>query len=175
MNFSPAPFPGPSRPAHPRSSLPLFLPLGPPAPTLSSWARVRASPAARQPAPPPPARPSQPNAHAPPPALGPMASTPSAPRPNRVRCARAHDRARRSAQRACCRRRPVGPTRQDAGSTVFLPQNGSAQFFSPTTSPRPNRPGFLRSFSPTIASPRHDLAVGRRRSHASPGVVAPSR
>jgi hypothetical protein len=31
--------------------------------------------------------------------------------------------------------------------------------FSPTTPPKPNRPGFLRRFSPTVASPRHDLAL----------------
>jgi hypothetical protein len=53
---------------------------------------------------------------------------------------------------ACCRRRPVGPARQDAGNTVFLPQTDPANFQPPTTSPKPNRSCSRPDFSPTPPS-----------------------
>jgi hypothetical protein len=62
----------------------------------------------------------------------------------------------------------VGPARQDAGNTVFLPQNGSAQFSRPRRLQNRTVRDFCAVSRPPSPPPRHDLAVDRRRSHVPP-------
>jgi hypothetical protein len=171
------PFPGPFQPAQPPPSSPSFPPVQPTPAFPPSWAARapaqlphRASPAPSRTPGPACARDALPAqlhpARDPSPAcardapLGPgftPARPASARGPAGVRCAHAA----RGAPVAATARGGRAPGRRK--HCISSPKRLCA-VFSPTTPPKLNRPGFLRSFSPTVASPRHDLAVDRRWS-----------
>jgi hypothetical protein len=71
---------------------------------------------------------------------------------------------RNCAQRACCRRRPGGPTRQEASATVYLPRNRPTRsFLRQLRSFFLSSPSFLATISPRTTAGAVPCPERRRR------------